>query len=213
FFGLSRVTRDADGRYHLLMHGTTLHGMQALDPARRREPLTYYDASGPVGDVFAALDRLAERRAVAVVGLGAGSLACYGRPGARWTFYEIDPAVLRIASDPRYFTFLRDCPPRVFVRLGDARLVLASAPDAAYDLIVLDAYSSDAPPLHLITLEAVRLYLSKLAPGGALLFNVSNRHLRLGPVLGAIARAAGLVARARDDAAVAPAERARGKTE
>ncbi len=213
FFGVSRVSRDPDGQYHLLMHGTTLHGMQALEPARRREPLTYYHASGPVGDVFAALDRLAERRAVAVVGLGAGSLACYGRPGARWTFYEIDPAVLRIASDPRHFSFLHDCPPRVFVRLGDARLVLAGAPDAAYDLIVLDAYSSDAPPLHLITLEAVRLYLSKLAPGGVLLFNVSNRHLRLAPVLGALARAAGLVARARDDAAVGPAERARGKTE
>jgi hypothetical protein len=212
FFGVSRVTRDTEARYHLLMHGTTLHGMQALEPARRREPLTYFHPTGPLGEVF-AVDGRPPRRTVAVVGLGAGSLACHGQPGQRWTFYEIDPTVLRIAMHPRYFTFLRDCPPRAFVLLGDARLTLARAPDAAYDLIVLDAYSSDAPPLHLITLDAVQLYLRKLAPGGLLLFNISNRHLVLEPVLGTIARAAGLVARARDDRAVTDAERAAGKTE
>jgi hypothetical protein len=213
FFGVSRVTREPTGRYHMLMHGTTLHGMQALAPERRREPLTYFHPSGPLGQFFAAVNGPAPRRAVAVVGLGAGSLACYGTPEQRWTFYEIDPTVFRIAGNTDYFTFMRDCPPRRFVILGDARLTLVRAPAGAYDLIILDAYSSDAPPMHLITLDAVRLYLTKLAPDGVLLFNISNRHLVLEPVLGAIARAAGLVARTRDDAAVADADRRAGRVE
>jgi len=213
FFGVSRVTREPSGQYHMLMHGTTLHGMQALAPERRREPLTYFHRNGPLGQFFAMTDRPIPRRAVAVVGLGAGSLACYGTPEQRWTFYEIDPTVFRIAANPRFFTFLRDCPPKPFVILGDARLTLARAPDGAYDLIVLDAYSSDAPPMHLITLDAVRLYLTKLAPDGVLVFNISNRHLVLEPVLGAIARAAGLVARTRDDARIADADRRTGKVE
>ena len=213
FFGVSRVTRSPGGDYHMLMHGTTLHGMQSLDPARRREPLTYYHARGPLGQFFGTPEGPSPRRTVAVVGLGAGSVACYGAPGQRWTFYEIDPTVLRIASNPRYFTFLRDCPPKVFVVLGDARLTLARAPDAAYDLMILDAYSSDSPPLHLLTLDAVRLYLSKLAPGGVIFLNISNRHLVLEPVVGAIARAAGLVARTRNDAHVDDAQRVAGKVE
>jgi hypothetical protein len=213
FFGVSRVTRDPSGQYHMLMHGTTLHGMQGLAPARRREPLTYFHPSGPLGQFFAAVEGATPRRTVAVVGLGAGSLACYGKPEQRWTFYEIDPVVFRIAVDTRFFTFLRDCPPKTFIVLGDARLTLARAPDDTYDLIILDAYSSDAPPMHLITLDAVRLYLTKLAPGGVLLFNISNRHLVLEPVLGAIARAAGLAARTRDDARVGDAERLAGKVE
>ena len=213
FFGVSRVTREPSGQYHMLMHGTTLHGMQALAPSRRREPLTYFHPSGPLGQFFAAVDGPASRQAVAVVGLGAGSLACYGKPHQRWTFYEIDPTVLRIAANTAYFTFLKDCPPRSFVILGDARLTLLRAPDAAYDLIILDAYSSDAPPMHLLTLDALHLYLTKLAPGGALLFNISNRHLELEPVIGAIARAAGLAARTRDDVRVSDAERLAGKVE
>jgi spermidine synthase len=213
FFGVSRVTRTRDGQYQMLLHGTTLHGMQALAPQRRQEPLTYYHAMGPLGQAFPALDARAPRQAIAVVGLGAGSVACYGTPGQRWTFYEIDPTVFRIARSTRFFTFLRDCPPKPFVILGDARLTLARAQDGAYDLIVLDAYSSDAPPLHLLTLDAVRLYVTKLAPGGALLLNISNRHLVLEPVVGAIARAAGLVARTRSDANVGAAERLAGKVE
>ncbi len=212
FFGISRVTLDPTGRYRLLMHGTTLHGMQALDPARRTAPLTYYYPTGPLGQLFAALGGTAATRSVAVVGLGAGSIACYGHVGEHWTFYEIDPTVLRIAADPRYFTFLRDCPPELHVRLGDARLSLA-ATDSRYGLIILDAYSSDAPPIHLLTLEAVRLYLARLAEGGLLIFNVSNRHLDLEPVLGSLARAAGLQSLTRDDARVDDAERYLGKTE
>jgi hypothetical protein len=213
FFGVSRVTRTRDGQYQMLLHGTTLHGMQAIAPERRREPLTYYHPRGPLGQLFPALYAAGPRQAVAVVGLGAGSIACHGQPGQRWTFYEIDPTVFRIARNTQFFTLLRDCPPQPFVILGDARLTLARAPDGAYDLIVLDAYSSDAPPLHLITLDAMRRYLTKLAPRGVLLVNISNRHLELEPVVAAIARAAGLVARARNDAEVSPADRSAGKVE
>jgi hypothetical protein len=213
FFGVSRVSVSPGGDYHMLMHGTTLHGMQSLSPARRQEPLTYYHPDGPLGQLLVDAEGPRPRRRVAVVGLGAGSVACYGTPEQQWTFYEIDPTVLRIASNPRFFTFLRDCPPKVFVILGDARLTLARAPDAAYDLIILDAYSSDAPPLHLLTLDAVRLYLAKLAPGGVLALNISNRTLALEPVIGTIARTAGLVARTRNDRRVDAAERLAGRVE
>jgi hypothetical protein len=211
FFGINRVTLDDSGAYNFLMHGTTLHGMQALDPARRREPLAYFYRTGPLGQLFAAYDRDRPRHSVAVVGLGAGSIACHATPGQRWIFYEIDPVVERIARDPRYFTFVRDCVPGVPVVLGDARLSLASAPPAAYDLLILDAYSSDAPPLHLITREAVSLYLDKLAPRGVLVFNISNRHMDFEPVLANLARDAGLTALVQDDPVVSDEEYTRGK--
>jgi hypothetical protein len=211
FFGINRVTLDDSGRYHFLLHGTTLHGMQSLEPARRREPLAYFYATGPLGQVFAAYRGPHARRSVAVVGLGAGSIACHAEPGQRWIFYEIDPAVERIARDARYFTFLRDCVPGVQVLLGDARLRLAAAPAAAYDLLILDAYSSDAPPLHLITREALALYLDKLADGGVLIFNISNRHMDFEPVLARLARDAGLVAVSQDDAYVSDEEYVLGK--
>ncbi|MBI3457669.1 MAG: fused MFS/spermidine synthase [Candidatus Rokubacteria bacterium] len=211
FFGINRVTLDRSAEYHLLMHGTTLHGIQSLDPARRLEPLAYFHATGPLGQVFAALDGAQAPKSVGVVGLGTGSVACHGRPGQRWTYYEIDPAVERIARDPRYFTFLRDCPPDIRVVLGDARLSLAAAGRGAYDLLVLDAYSSDAPPLHLMTREALRLYLDRLAPRGILVFNISNRHMEFEPVLANLARDAGLAALVQDDAVVSEDEYVRGK--
>ena len=211
FFGINRVTLDDTGRYHFLMHGTTLHGMQALEPARRREPLAYFHRTGPLGQLFAAYDRTRPRESVAVVGLGAGSIGCHAQAGQRWIFYEIDPVVERIARDARYFTFLRDCVPGVPVVLGDARLSLAAAAPGAYDLLILDAYSSDAPPLHLITREALSLYLAKLAPGGVLVFNVSNRHMDFEPVLANLAREAGLTAVVQDDPVVGDDDYARGK--
>ena len=211
FFGVSRVTRDPSERFQVLLHGTTLHGMQSLDQTRRLEPLTYFTRSGPLGQLFAALGGGPLTRRVAVVGLGAGSVACHGRAGERWTFYEIDPVVERIARDPLYFTFLRDCAPTLDVVMGDARLSLRAAPDGEYGLIVLDAYSSDAPPMHLITREAVLLYRAKLAPGGLLVFNISNRHLELEPVLGAVAHTTGLVALAQDDPVVHDAAWQEGK--
>jgi spermidine synthase len=160
-------------------------------------PLTYYHGGGPLGELFDRAPRLAPAappRRVAVVGLGTGTLACWGRAGERWTFYEIDPLMVRIARDPRLFTYLRDCPPRSDVVLGDARLMLARAPRGAYDLVVLDAFSSDAIPTHLLTAEAFALYLDRLAPGGVLLVHVSNRYLRLAPVVARLVAGARAVA-------------------
>lgn len=199
FFGINRVLVDPTETHHLLVHGSTLHGIQSLEPAHSREPLAYYHSSGPLGQVFDALPQPQAQRSVTVVGLGAGSTACYHQPGQHWTFYEIDPNVERIARDPRLFTFMRDCAPDATVILGDARLSLASAAPGAYDLMLFDAYSSDAIPIHLITREALRLYLDKLAPNGMLAFHISNRHLDLQPVLGDLARDAGLATLTRDD--------------
>jgi hypothetical protein len=150
--------------------------------------------------MIAALPNEAKQR-VAVVGLGAGTLACYGEAGQQWTFYEIDPIVERIARDPRYFTFLQDCPAAVTVVLGDARLSLQTAANGQFGLMVLDAYTADMPPLHLITREALALYVRKLTPSGVLAFNITNRHLDLEPVLANLARDAGLFALCRTDLA------------
>ena len=199
FFGVHRVLRDPSKHLHRLMHGTTVHGIQSLDPDRRHEPLGYYHLKSPMGQVFEALHtRLAGGR-VGVVGLGAGTLAAYGQAGQHWTFYEIDPSVERIARDPRWFTYLRDCRASERVVLGDARLSLANAGESRHDLLVLDAYSSDAIPIHLLTREALRLYLDRLAPHGVLAFHISNRYFDLAPVVAHLAADAGLVARIRDD--------------
>jgi predicted O-methyltransferase YrrM len=196
FFGRYAVLNEAgSGGYHTLYHGSTLHGAQSLDPARRREPLTYYIRGGPLGQLFAALPAPAHPRRVAVVGLGTGTSSAYGQAGEEWTYYEIDPGIERIARDRRYFTYLADSPARLRVVLGDARLSLARAPDGAYDLIILDAFSSDAVPIHLLTSEALGVYLRKLAPGGTIVYHLSNRYLNLEPVVAAIAREHRLVAR------------------
>ena len=195
FYGAYTVR--ATDTYHHLQHGNTLHGAQDTRPAYRTTPLTYYHAGGPLGALFDRVPRLAPSappRRVAVVGLGAGTLACWGRAGERWTFYEVDPLMVRIARDPRLFTYLRDCPPRADVVLGDARLSLAGAPAGAYDLILLDAFSSDAIPTHLLTREAVALYARRLAPGGVLAVHVSNRYLDLVPVVPRLAGDARLAA-------------------
>jgi hypothetical protein len=214
FFGVVRVTEDAERTVHRLFHGSTLHGQQSLDPALAREPSTYFTRSGPIGQVFAAIGaRLgAPGTHVAIVGLGAGTLAAYARPTERWTFYEIDPAIERIARDPRFFTYLRDCPAEpVGVMLGDARLRLREASDAAYNLLILDAFSSDSLPVHLVTREAIRLYRSKLAEGGILAFNLSNRYLDLDPLMGRQAEDSGLVCRIGYDLSISPEERRAGK--
>jgi hypothetical protein len=200
FFGTYRVTLDRDGGSRALAHGTTLHGKQLIRPERRGEPLTYYHRSGPFGRLMDAAPQLREPGEMAVIGLGVGTLAAYVRPAQRWTFYEIDPAVERIARDDRYFTFLRDCGDRCRVALGDARLSLATTPGTRYQLIALDAFSSDAIPMHLLTREAMDLYLSRLAPHGVIAIHISNRHLRLDGLVGRLAAAHGLVARRmRDD--------------
>ncbi len=214
FFGVARVTEDDAHTLHRLFHGSTLHGQQSLDPSLAREPSTYFTRSGPIGQVFAALDERLRQPGtqVAIVGLGVGTLAAYAQVGQRWTFYEIDPAIERIARDHRYFRYLADCRAAMLdVVLGDARLRLREAPDRSYRLIVLDAFSSDSLPAHLITREAIRLYRSKLADGGILAFNLSNRYLDLDPLMGRQAADAGLVCRIGYDLKVSDAERQAGK--
>lgn len=196
FFGVYRVHRW--GEFLVLQHGTTTHGAQSLQPERRREPLTYYHRAGPLGDVFAALTDSTAVRNVALVGLGAGTTVCYSHPGEAWTFYEIDPVVVDIAKSGRLFTYLRDCGPDSRIVLGDARLSLVDAPDSSYDLIAIDAFSSDAIPVHLITREALALYLRKLKPNGSVVFHISNRYLNLEPVLVELARDARLAGAIRD---------------
>jgi hypothetical protein len=214
FFGVLRVTHDADRNVHRLFHGSTLHGQQSLDPLLRREPSTYFTRSGPIGHVFAALDaRLSEPRAqIAIVGLGAGTLAAYARPGQRWTFYEVDPMVEQIARDRRFFTYLQDGQAESLrVILGDARLRLRDTPDHVYGLIVLDAFSSDSLPVHLISREAIALYRTKLTAAGVLAFNLSNRYLDLNPVLSRQARDAGLFYRVCRDLHLSDEEKQAGK--
>src|SRR5262249_13650307 len=187
FFGVYRVSLDRNAQYHALAHGTTLHGMQALDPARQAEPLTYFHRTGPFGQAFATLPQVSQTPSVAVVGLGVGTLASYATSHQHWTFFEIDPAVEHIARNPAYFTYLRQCGDSCRVVLGDARLSLVNESAAQYGLIVLDAFSSDAIPIHLITQEALSLYLTRLAPDGVMAFHISNRHVLLNAILARLA--------------------------
>ncbi|MCI0461432.1 MAG: fused MFS/spermidine synthase [Gemmataceae bacterium] len=203
FFGDLHVRIDPTGQYVQLVHGTTLHGQQYRDPQSRAEPLAYFHRSGPVGQVFEALrEGRANPRRVGVMGLGIGALLSYSHSGQEWTYYEIDPAVVRVARDERFFTCMSDAERRgvqLNVVLGDARLQLVHAPARHYDLLTLDVFSSDAVPVHLLTREALRLYQAKLADRGVMLFNISNRYLRLESVVAALAQDAGLVGLVRYD--------------
>ncbi len=209
FFGVYRIQLDSTAQYHVLYNGTTLHGMQAVSGSSRTQPLAYYHRSGPFGQLYASVgSRVSE---VAVVGLGVGALAAYAAPEQHWTFYEIDQLDEQIARIPRFFTHLQDCANRCAVVLGDARQSLVHASSNRFDLIVLDAFSSDAIPIHLLTKEALVLYLSRLAPEGSLAFHISNRRLSLGPVLARLADSLGLVALEQFQG-VSPRDRAAGQT-
>ncbi|MSU21413.1 MAG: hypothetical protein EXS30_08460 [Pedosphaera sp.] len=212
FFGVLRVTLDPTGTFHRLIHGNTIHGRQFIDPSRRCEPLSYYHRTGPLGQIFNVFNQKPASSTIAVVGLGAGSMACYAMPHQSWTFYEINPVVIQIANDTNYFSFLKQCTvAETEVIVGDARLQLRNAPKSFYDMILLDAFSSDAIPIHLITREAIDLYLSKLADGGILALHISNRCLDLEPVVGALAKNAHLIAHANDENEPSADERADGK--
>jgi spermidine synthase len=199
FFGVHRVLRDDRHGFRWLTHGVTVHGGQRLADTLQARPLTYFTVTGPVGDVFRAFDPRHPFGRVAVIGLGAGAMLFYGLPGQSWTFFEIDPAVTAIAENPKYFQFLPRARARYRVIGGDARLSLAHD-TSTYDVLVLDAFASDAIPTHLLTREAIRLYLSRLQPGGLLVLHISNRFFDLGPVVGRVARDAGLWAAHRVDA-------------
>ncbi len=195
FFGVISVSAlDRDGLYHLLMHGTTLHGAeQRADAAGgelsgRPEPLTYFYMSGPlavaVKQLRAASGTLSD---VALIGVGTGAMACHREPGERWRFYEIDPDIMRVARDTRYFRFLSECGESAGVVIGDGRISLTHEPDGKFDVIVLDAFSSDTVPAHLLTREALALYFAKMKPNGAIVLHISNRHMDLAPIVAALA--------------------------
>ena len=209
FFGVAKVMRDAGNTHHLLFHGTTLHGAQNLKA--HQEPLTYFHRTGPLGQLFLSFSHSQKARRIAIIGLGTGSMASYSEPGQEMTFFEIDPAVERIARDSRFFTFLDECRARLNVVLGDARLSLVKAPDRYYDLLILDAFSSDSIPVHLVTREALDLYLTKLADNGILVFHISNRYLKLKHVLGNLASDAHLAGLLQEDRSLSDAERAARK--
>lgn len=200
FFGIHRITETMDSRFRVLIHGSTIHGAQRLRQddgapvSGPPEPLTYYFTGGGIAD---GIDSIRQARGgrlakVAAIGVGTGSLACQIRAGEDWRFYEIDPAVIRIATDPARFGFFSACAPATTFVMGDARLTLGDAQDGSFDMIVVDAFSSDAIPVHLLTEEALALYMRKLRPNGAVLLHISNRNMELASVVRATAAGQGL---------------------
>jgi hypothetical protein len=221
FFGVHKIAEMGNGNYRVLMHGTTIHGAERITPEEpdededagggekkpaepavlggRPKSLTYYwDGSPMAQTIAAAREKNGGKARIAVIGLGSGSLACQTKPGDTLTFYEIDPMVVRIARDKSIFSFLTSCAPDARIVLGDARLTLDDTPDASYDVLIVDAFSSDAIPIHLLTREAMAVFARKIAPNGIVTMHLSNRHLELASVIAGIADANGLVARLND---------------
>ncbi len=198
YFGVYTVRDEPgpNGGTRELDHGTTVHGIQLRgSPARERTPTTYYAVGSGVGQAMLAAPALYGPGArIGVVGLGTGTLSCYARPGQRWRFYEIDPAIVRIARDTGQFTYLSRCQPNPEIRLGDARIALAHDAADSLDLLALDAFSSDSVPMHLMTREAFATYGRVLARDGLLLVHISNRFIDLEPVIAAAAREGGWIA-------------------
>ena len=188
FFGVHRVVNIDGGALVGLMHGNILHGSEYTDPARWEEKLGYYTPAGPIGQIIAAGPQI---RQVGVIGLGTGTMACYATPQQEWNFFEIDPAIVKLARNPKYFHFLQNCGASVKIALGDGRLALKDTPGKRYDLLVVDAFSSDSIPLHLLTKEAFDLYASRLARGGWLVLHISNHYLKLAPTIAVTSAAAG----------------------
>ncbi len=199
FFGVHKILVTPNGQYHVLMHGTTIHGAQKFQNndgtpvTGRPEPISYYHKDGGIGRAITAIrERKGAPLRVAVIGLGSGTLTCASQPGENWKFFEIDQSMLDTASDPKYFTYIKNCEPNLKPVMGDARLTFAREPDGIYDMIIVDAYSSDAIPIHLATQEAMKIYKDKLAPQGVVVMHVSNRHLELESVVVGIADANGM---------------------
>jgi hypothetical protein len=196
FFGVLRESRleigGLGGEVRMLAHGTTLHGAQALSPRYRCQPLLYYAHETPIGQVFDGEAAAKPNLTVAAVGLGTGSVAAYDRPGDAFTFFEIDPLVVKVSTDPANFTYVTRCARGVVgYRLGDARLTLSRQPGARFDILLVDAFSSDSVPAHLLTVEAMRMYLAKIKPDGVIILHLSNRNLELDGPAQAVALAAG----------------------
>jgi hypothetical protein len=228
FFGVIEVKRQEGDTYkmpnssepdkvhlvysHNLFHGSTRHGRQMLDPKMRRVPASYYHPTGPIGLAFRALQGDPRLDDVAIVGLGAGCLAAYGVKGQHFTFYEIDPAVARIASDARFFTYLGDSAAQVRVLIGDGRLLLAAEPDRRFGFLVVDGFTSDAIPVHLLTREAFEVYFRKMRADGLLALHLTSEFFELLPVVRAIAADLGLSGLSWQDNELTDTERIEGKS-
>lgn len=188
YFGTYTVNSSENGRVRSLSHGTTMHGMQLMDEPTK--PVSYYPSTSGVGIAMVKASELyGPRASIGVVGLGTGTLACYRKPGQTWQFFEIDPLMVEIARDRNIFSFLKRCAPDVAITLGDARLTLADVPNGTFDILALDAFSSDSIPLHLLTKEAFAVYRRALKPDGLLLVHISNRYIDLNPVIAAEVKA------------------------
>ena len=195
FFGVLAVRENVlinennrPEKYHELFHGTTKHGAQRLGSRLQTIPLTYYSLPGPIGQLFSVFDAQNNHWEIGTVGLGAGALLCYAKPQQHWTIYEIDPLVIKVAQNPKYFTYLKHCSHNSTMVVGDARLSLANEPDKKFDLLIMDAFSSDSIPTHLLTREAMALYFAKLKNNGILAFHITNRHLQIKKVISDHAR-------------------------
>ncbi|QMU57455.1 MAG: transporter [Boseongicola sp.] len=191
FFGLHRVLDQDGARYY--SNGTTVHGAQRLDQltADQPTPSSYYHPAGPMGQIMAS-DLGTRATSIGIVGLGVGSLACYGRPGQDWQFYEIDKMVDQVARNPALFTFMSKCAKNAPTHIGDARVVLEAQFNARFDVLVIDAFSSNSVPMHLTTKEAVEIYANRLSDDGIVIFHISNRYYDLAPPLTRIASSLGL---------------------
>jgi spermidine synthase len=207
FYGAYKAVDIDGGKFRVLYHGTTAHGAEQLRDDKgaaltgRPEPLTYYYAGGPYAEAIRAIRAEAggTLHRVALVGLGVGALSCYRKPGEDWTIYELDPMIVRIAHDTRLFRSVSDCAPLVGTVIGDGRLTLRAA-RPGIDLLILDIFSSDSVPTHMLTREAFALFKARLAPHGAIAFNISNKNMELAKVVAASAAANGMVTAVRRDA-------------
>ncbi len=198
YFGVYSVSASESGRLRLLSHGTTMHGMQLMDDPIR--PISYYGPTSGVGLAFTRADELyGPHASIGVVGLGTGTLSCYRKPGQEWRFFEIDPTVIGLSRGGGYFSYLDRCAPNVPIKIGDARLTLAKSPPGSIDMLAVDAFSSDAIPVHLLTRQAFDIYARALSKDGMLLIHISNRYIDLEPVLAAEAKARGWAIARRSD--------------
>jgi hypothetical protein len=220
FFGIHRVVRNPDGPFNDLFHGTTVHGRQFVNavsgtPSEPTIALTYYHRTGPIGQLFTQRIAAGQARRIGIVGLGVGSLAAYTNNTTQLTYYEIDPAVRWVAQDSGYFSFLKSAENRgatIRIVMGDARLTLRDVRSRSCDLLVLDAFCGDAIPVHLLTRQAMNIYMDKLADGGILAIHISNMYLDLLPVCSALAADARCVAMYQNDLDVSPQQAAAGKS-
>ncbi len=196
FFGVIKVANTTNHE-RILLHGTTNHGAQALEDKFRLTPLSYYSHESPINDLFSYYDKKRGKQEVGIIGLGIGVTACFSKDKRHFDFYEIDAEIAEIAQNPDYFTYLSECGSPYDIILGDGRLTIVDKPEKHYDVILADAFSSDNVPIHIITKEALEMYLSKLKDGGALILNVSNNYIDLEPVVAATAQDIGIASLAR----------------